>query len=51
MNWTSPQRVWQSLRQGKALGPKWADVDLDQGLHRIRSTRTRPRYEHGCGGD
>ena len=40
MNGTSPQRVWQSLRQGEVLGLKWADVDLDQGLLRIRSTRT-----------
>jgi integrase len=39
------------LRQGEVLGLKWADVDLDQGLLRIRSTRTRPRYEHGCSGD
>ena len=40
MNGTSPHRVWQSLRQGEVLGLKWADVDLDQGLLRIRSTRT-----------
>jgi hypothetical protein len=40
MNGTSPQRVRQSLRQGEVLGLKWADVDLDQGLLRIRSTRT-----------
>jgi integrase len=39
------------LRQGEVLGLKWADVDLDQGLLRIRSTRTRPRYDHGCSGD
>ena len=39
------------LRQGEVLGLKWADVNLDQGLLRIRSTRTRPRYEHGCGED
>jgi len=40
MNGTSPQRVWQSLRQGEVLGLQLADVDLDQGLLRIRSTRT-----------
>jgi integrase len=40
MNGTSPQRVWQSLRQGEVVGLKLADVDLDQGLLRIRSTRT-----------
>jgi integrase len=41
MNGTSPgPRVWQSLRQGEVLGLKWAHVDLDQGLLRIRSTRT-----------
>jgi integrase len=39
------------LRQGEVLGLRWADVDLEQGLLRIRSTRTRPKYEHGCGGD
>jgi integrase len=37
------------LRQGEVLGLRWADVDLEQGLLRIRSTRTRPKYEHGCG--
>jgi integrase len=39
------------LRQGEALGLKWDDVDLDKGTIRIRRSRIRPRYEHGCGGD
>lgn len=32
------------------LGLRWDDVDLDAGLLRIRSTRMRPVYAHGCGG-
>ena len=39
MNGTSPQRVWQSPA-AERFCLKWADVDLDQGLLRIRSTRT-----------
>ena len=38
------------LRQGEALGLRWADIDLDTHTLRVRSTRQRPRYEHGCGG-
>ncbi|GAB3920026.1 site-specific integrase [Microlunatus endophyticus] len=38
------------LRQGEALGLKWADVDLDHGLLHVRSTRVRPIYAHGCDG-
>jgi integrase len=38
------------LRQGEALGLKWDDVDLDKGILRIRRSRLRPKYEHGCGG-
>ncbi len=30
---------------------KWADVDLDAGVIRLRRNRLRPKYEHGCGGD
>ncbi len=36
------------LRQGEALGLKWADVDLDQGTLRVRRGRLRPKYAHGC---
>jgi integrase len=36
------------LRQGEALGLKWADVDLDKGRLRVRRGRQRPKYEHGC---
>ena len=38
------------LRQGEALGLTWEDVDLDKGTLRIRRSRLRPRYAHGCGG-
>lgn len=38
------------LRQGEALGLRWSDVDLETRSLRIRSTRLRPSYEHGCGG-
>jgi len=38
------------LRQGEALGLKWENVDLQQGIIRIRHNRLRPKYEHGCGG-
>lgn len=38
------------LRQGEALALRWPDVDLDSGTLRIRETRTRPKYEHGCDG-
>jgi len=37
------------LRQGEALGLKWSDVDLANGVLRVRRGRNRPRYEHGCG--
>ncbi|HEY3008656.1 MAG TPA: site-specific integrase [Micromonosporaceae bacterium] len=36
------------LRQGEALGLKWADVDLDAGTLIIRRGRQRPRWHHGC---
>ncbi|MBK3625693.1 tyrosine-type recombinase/integrase [Streptomyces sp. MBT49] len=36
------------LRQGEALGLKWADVDLDRGVLMVRRSRRRPRYAHGC---
>ncbi|MFD3512552.1 tyrosine-type recombinase/integrase [Streptomyces sp. NPDC058657] len=36
------------LRQGEALGLKWADLDLDNGLLKVRRSRLRPKYEHGC---
>ncbi len=38
------------LRQGEALALTWSDVNLDVGTVRVRSTRLRPTYEHGCGG-
>ncbi|MFI6696681.1 tyrosine-type recombinase/integrase [Streptomyces sp. NPDC050433] len=37
------------LRQGEALGLKWADVDLKRGVLMVRRSRRRPRYAHGCG--
>jgi integrase len=38
------------LRQGEALGLKWSDVDLVNGILRVRRSRLRPKYEHGCRG-
>jgi integrase len=38
------------LRQGEVLALRWSDVDLDTHTLRVRSTRLRPKYEHGCGG-
>ena len=38
------------LRQGEALGLTWDDVDLGKGAIRVRRSRLRPRYAHGCGG-
>jgi integrase len=38
------------LRQGEALGLKWSDVDLTNGILRVRRSRLRPKYAHGCGG-
>jgi len=38
------------LRQGEALGLRWEDVDLENGVLRIRRSRLRPKYTHGCGG-
>ncbi|WP_431774296.1 site-specific integrase [Streptomyces cucumeris] len=37
------------LRQGEALGLKWTDVDFENGVLRIRRSRLRPKYGHGCG--
>lgn len=36
------------LRQGEALGLQWSDVGLDQAELRVRESRPRPRYSHGC---
>lgn len=36
------------LRQGEALGLRWADVDLDAGIVTVRKALQRQRYEHGC---
>ncbi|MFC7243678.1 tyrosine-type recombinase/integrase [Catellatospora aurea] len=38
------------LRQGEVLGLQWSDVDLDKGELRVRRSRLRPKYAHGCGG-
>lgn len=37
------------LRQGEVLGLKWEDVDLDRGTLRVRRSRLRAKYKHGCG--
>jgi len=39
------------LRQGEALALRWRDLDLDNHTLRVRSTRQRPIYAHGCSGD
>jgi integrase len=36
------------LRQGEALALRWADIDLGSGTLRVRATRVRPAYAHGC---
>jgi integrase len=38
------------LRQGEALALRWEDVDLEARTLRVRATRLRPVYEHGCDG-
>jgi integrase len=37
------------LRQGEVLGLKWDHLDLDKQALRVRRSRLRPKYEHGCG--
>jgi integrase len=39
------------LRQGEALGLRWEDVNLDHGVLRVRRSRLRPKYAHGCDGN
>lgn len=39
------------LRQGEALALRWEDVDLEANSLRVRATRLRPVYEHGCDGE
>lgn len=36
------------LRQGETLGLLWSDVDLDDGVLRIRRSVQRHTWEHGC---
>ncbi|WP_049562992.1 tyrosine-type recombinase/integrase [Nonomuraea sp. SBT364] len=36
------------LRQGEALGLRWEHVNLDKGVLRVRRSRQRPKYAHGC---
>lgn len=36
------------LRQGEALGLLWSDVDLDDGLLRVRRSVQRHTWQHGC---
>lgn len=36
------------LRQGEALGLLWPDIDLDDGVLRIRRSVQRHTWEHGC---
>jgi integrase len=37
------------IRQGEALGARWADVDLDNGTWRASQGLQRQAYRHGCG--
>ena len=39
------------LRRGEALALRWQDVDLEAKSLRVRATRLRPVYEHGCDRD
>ena len=39
------------LRQGEALALRWDDVDLEAKSLRVRATRLRPVYAHGCNGE
>ncbi|KAA1427791.1 tyrosine-type recombinase/integrase [Nocardioides antri] len=36
------------MRQGEALGLLWEDVDLDEGVVRVRRSVQRHNWEHGC---
>jgi integrase len=36
------------LRQGEALGLKWDDVSFEEQTLRVRRSRLRPKYKHGC---
>ncbi|MEV8377744.1 site-specific integrase [Kribbella sp. NPDC056861] len=36
------------LRQGEALGLKWSDLDLDEGVLQVRRSRNKPHFAHGC---
>jgi len=39
------------LRQGEALGLRWADVDLEAGTLAVRRQLGRAPYSHGCASD
>lgn len=36
------------MRQGEVLGLLWDDVDLDEGVLRVRRSAQRHTWEHGC---
>lgn len=36
------------LRQGEVLGLRWENIDLDKKSLRVRKSRLRPKYAHGC---
>ncbi|WP_435120243.1 tyrosine-type recombinase/integrase [Amycolatopsis thermoflava] len=36
------------LRQGEALGLKWEDLNFEEQTLRVRRSRLRPKYKHGC---
>lgn len=35
--------ITAGLRQGEILGPKWEDIDLEEGVVRVRRTLTRDK--------
>lgn len=39
------------LRQGESLGIRWRDVDYVTQTVRVRRSRLRPKYAHGCSGN
>ncbi len=37
------------LRQSEALALQWSDIDLEDGVVKVRCSLNRPRWRHGCG--
>ena len=45
---TSILMTGRILGLGEALGLKWEDLDLNEQTLRVRRSRWRPKYKHGC---